>query len=108
MTPAPTTAPHPAAAPVAGSERIGIVDVVRGVAVLGILLMTIPFFYGLVGMHAFLLRRVAPRWLAMGVPLVAIFAFVADAMSYQNVRDRQPFLRRPVPSVAPLRGPAAG
>src|SRR5215217_6808511 len=40
----PTVAPPPAAAPVAESERIEIVDIVRGVALLGILLMNIPFF----------------------------------------------------------------
>lgn len=46
---APPTAYAPPAteyrpAPVAESERIEIVDIIRGVAVLGILLMNIPFF----------------------------------------------------------------
>src|SRR5688500_15711731 len=40
----PVGAPRAAAAPVAESERIEIVDIVRGVALLGILLMNIPFF----------------------------------------------------------------
>jgi uncharacterized protein len=178
LTP-PAVDPRPAAAPVAESERIEIVDVVRGVALLGILLMNIPFFamperftepwradthspnfwvfavntiffegkmralfsavfgagivlftvgkertgrsatglfyrrmfwltvfglvhahlllwlgdilyfYGLVGMLAFLLRRVAPRWLALGVPLVAIVGFVANTMFYQNLREKR-------------------
>ena len=43
-TTAPAVAPTAAAAPVAESERIEIVDVVRGIALLGILLMNIPFF----------------------------------------------------------------
>src|SRR5688572_14686143 len=175
----PAVAPPPAAAPVAESERIEIVDVVRGVALLGILLMNIPFFamperftepwradtgnanfwvyavntilfegkmraffsavfgagivlfttgkekagrsatglfykrmvwltlfglahahlllwmgdilyfYGLIGMIAFLLRRVAPRWLALGVPLVAVIGFVASTLFYQNIRQKR-------------------
>src|SRR5688572_15883493 len=175
----PAVAPPPAAAPVAESERIEIVDVVRGVALLGILLMNIPFFamperfsepwradtgspnfwvyavntilfegkmralfsavfgagivlfavgkeragrpaaglfyrrmiwltifglvhahlllwlgdilyfYGLVGMLAFLLRNVAPRRLALGVPLVAVVGFAANAMFYQGIREKR-------------------
>ena len=175
----PAVAPPPAAAPVAESERIEIVDVVRGVALLGILLMNIPFFampeqftepwradpgspnfwvyavntilfegkmralfsavfgagivlftvgkekggrsatglfyrrmvwltifglahahlllwlgdilyfYGLIGMLAFLLRRVAPRWLALGVPLVAVIGFVGNTLFYQNLREKR-------------------
>ena len=166
-------------APIAESQRIDIIDVVRGVAVLGILLMNIPFFalserftepwradlgspnfwvyavntilfegkmralfsaifgagivlftegkekegrsatglfyrrmvwltlfglvhahlllwfgdilyfYGLVGMLAFLFRKVAPRWLAMGVPIVAIIGFAAGTLFYQNVRAKR-------------------
>jgi uncharacterized protein len=166
-------------APVAESERIDIIDVVRGVAVLGILLMNIPFFalperfnepwradltspnfwvyatntilfegkmralfsavfgaglvlftegkerdgrsatslfyrrmawltlfglihahlilwlgdilyfYGLVGMLAFLLRKKAPRWLALGVPLVAVIGFTANTLFYQNLRSKR-------------------
>ena len=41
---APVVAPTATVAPVAEADRIEIVDVVRGVAVLGILLMNIPFF----------------------------------------------------------------
>ncbi len=175
----PAVAPTPAAAPVAESERIEIIDIVRGVAVLGILLMNIPFFamperflepwradpgnpnfwvyatntilfegkmralfsavfgagivlftvgkeksgrsatglfyrrmvwltlfglahahlvlwvgdilyfYGLVGMLAFLFRRVAPRWLALGVPLVAVAGFVANTVFYQGIREKR-------------------
>jgi uncharacterized protein len=182
MTPsAPTfsAAPQPAVAPIADVERIEVVDVVRGVALLGILLMNVPvfamperfsepwradlhspnfwvnavntilfegkmralfsavfgagivlftegkaragrsatglfyrrmfwltlfglvhahlllwlgdilYFYGLVGMLAFLLRRVAPRWLAMGVPLVAVVGFVANTLFYQSLREKR-------------------
>jgi uncharacterized protein len=175
----PAVAPRAAALPVAESERIEIVDVVRGVALLGILLMNIPYFamperfseswradptnanfwvnavntilfegkmralfsavfgagivlftvgkersgrsatglfyrrmiwltifglvhahlllwlgdilyfYGLVGMLAFLLRKVAPKWLALGVPLVAVVGFVANTLFYQNLREKR-------------------
>lgn len=178
-TASPAVAPSPAAAPVAESERIEIVDIIRGVAVLGILLMNIPFFamperfaetwradtsspnfwvnafntilfegkmralfsaifgagivlftvgkeksgrsatglfyrrmfwltlfglahahlllwmgdilyfYGLIGMLAYLLRRVAPRWLALGVPIVAVIGFVANAIFYQGMREKR-------------------
>ncbi len=174
-----SVAPSLAAAPVSESDRIEIVDIIRGVAVLGILLMNIPFFamperfsepwradpgntnfwvyavntvffegkmralfsaifgagivlftdgkekagrsatglfyrrmfwltlfglahahlllwlgdilyfYGLIGMIAFLLRRVAPRWLALGVPLVAIIGFVANTLFFQNIREKR-------------------
>ena len=166
-------------APVAESQRIEIIDVVRGVAVLGILLMNIPFFalpdrftdawradlgssnfwvyavntilfegkmralfsavfgagivlftegkekagrsatglfyrrmvwltlfglihahlvlwfgdilyfYGLVGMLAFLFRKMRPRWLAMGVPIVAIIGFTAGSLFYHNIRAKR-------------------
>lgn len=167
-------------APVAESQRIEIIDVVRGVAVLGILLMNIPFFalpdrftdawradlgssnfwvyavntilfegkmralfsavfgagivlftegkekagrsatglfyrrmvwltlfglihahlvlwfgdilyfYGLVGMLAFLFRKARPRWLAMGVPIVAIIGFTAGSLFYyHNIRAKR-------------------
>src|SRR5512138_1656202 len=182
--PPPTAYAPPAAeyrpAPIAESERIEIVDIIRGVAVLGILLMNIPYFalpdrfteawradplnanfwvfatntilfegkmralfsavfgagivlftegkekagrsatglfyrrmfwltlfglahahlvlwfgeilyfYGLVGMIAFLFRKVKPRWLAMGVPLVAIIGFTAGSLFYaQNIRAKR-------------------
>lgn len=175
----PAVASPPAAAPVAEAERIEIVDIVRGVALLGILLMNIPFFalperfaeawradpgsanfwvnafntilfegkmralfsaifgagivlftvgkeksgrratglfyrrmfwlalfglahahvllwmgdilypYAVVGVLAFLLRRVAPRWLALGVPIVAVVGFVANTIFYQGFREKR-------------------
>src|SRR5689334_16101232 len=39
-----TASTRPAAAPVFQSERIGLIDSLRGFAILGILLMNIPFF----------------------------------------------------------------
>ena len=49
----------------------------------------ILYFYGLVGMLAFLLRKVAPRWLVVGVPLVAIFGFVSNTVYYRQLRDKR-------------------
>lgn len=181
MTPdaTPTVTPRAAPAPVAESERIEIVDIVRGFALLGILLMNIPFFamperfneswradlgsvnfwvsavnsvffegkmralfsavfgagivlftvgkekagrsatglfyrrmlwltifglahahlllwmgdvlyfYGVIGALAFLLRKIAPRWLALGVPIVAIVGFTANTLFYQNMRAKR-------------------
>jgi uncharacterized protein len=47
------------------------------------------YFYGLLGMLAFLLRRVPPRWLALGVPLVAVVGFAAHVFFYQNMREKR-------------------
>lgn len=49
----------------------------------------ILYFYGLVGMIAYLLRNVAPRWLALGVPLVAVVGFVTSSMFYQGLREKR-------------------
>jgi uncharacterized protein len=40
-------------------------------------------------MLAFLLRKAPPKWLALGVPLVAIVGFVANTLFYQNLRDKR-------------------
>jgi uncharacterized protein len=49
----------------------------------------ILYFYGLVGMLAYLLRKAPPRWLAMGVPLVAAVGFLAGTLMYQGMREKR-------------------
>ncbi|MDT3403159.1 DUF418 domain-containing protein [Mucilaginibacter terrae] len=49
----------------------------------------ILYGYGMVGMLAFLFRNMKPRYLAMGVPLVAIIDFTGSALFYQNVRNQR-------------------
>ncbi|KAA3436903.1 DUF418 domain-containing protein [Rufibacter hautae] len=49
----------------------------------------ILYFYGLIGMLAFLFRKMKPKYMAMGVPLVAIFGFVAGTLFYQNIREKR-------------------
>jgi uncharacterized protein len=49
----------------------------------------ILYFYGLVGMLAFLFRKMRPRWLAMGVPIVAIIGFTAGSLFYHNIRAKR-------------------
>ncbi|SMD45376.1 uncharacterized protein SAMN00777080_4025 [Aquiflexum balticum DSM 16537] len=46
----------------------------------------ILYFYGLIGMLAFLFRKMKPKYLAMGVPIVAIIGFVANTLFMQNIR----------------------
>ncbi|PSK99820.1 DUF418 domain-containing protein [Cecembia rubra] len=46
----------------------------------------ILYFYGLIGMLAFLFRKMKPKYLAMGVPIVAIIGFVASTLFMQNIR----------------------
>lgn len=49
----------------------------------------ILYFYGVIGMLAFLFRKMKPGYLAIGVPLVAILGFVLSTLFYQNVRDKR-------------------
>ncbi|EOZ96989.1 protein of unknown function DUF418 [Indibacter alkaliphilus LW1] len=46
----------------------------------------ILYFYGLIGMLAFLFRKMKPKYLAMGVPIVAVIGFVASTLFMQNIR----------------------
>ena len=48
----------------------------------------ILYFYGVIGMLAFLFRKMKPKYLAMGVPIVAIIGFVANTLFMQNIRDK--------------------
>jgi uncharacterized protein len=176
---APEAAPAPAPAPVAEAQRNRLIDALRGVALLGILLMNIPGFampsyfseafrsdptnvnfwvravvgigfegkmralfgmifgagvvlfvtkkeqagkpvtglfyrrmfwlvlfglvhahlilwegdilylYGLCGMLVYLFRNANPKYLALGVPLVALFDFTAGALFYQHIRSER-------------------
>jgi uncharacterized protein len=47
----------------------------------------ILYYYGLIGMLAFLFRKMKPKYLAMGVPLVAVIGFVANTLFFQNIRN---------------------
>ncbi|TVT38401.1 DUF418 domain-containing protein [Hymenobacter setariae] len=46
----------------------------------------ILYFYGIGGMLAFLFRKLPARYLALGVPLVAIIGFVSDTLFFQHIR----------------------
>lgn len=46
----------------------------------------ILYFYGLIGMLAFLFRKMKPKYLAMGVPIVAVIGFVANTLFMQKIR----------------------
>lgn len=48
----------------------------------------ILYFYGVIGMIAFLFRKMKPKYLAMGVPIVAIIGFVANTLFMQNIRSK--------------------
>ncbi|CAN5444650.1 DUF418 domain-containing protein [soil metagenome] len=47
----------------------------------------ILFLYGVVGMIAFLFRKMKPVYLVMAIPLVAIAEFVLSVQFYQDVRN---------------------
>ena len=49
----------------------------------------ILYLYGFCGMIVYLLRKVKPIYLAMGVPLVAIFDFGAGTLFYQHIRGKR-------------------
>jgi uncharacterized protein len=177
--PAESSPPQPVAAPVTDAERLRLIDALRGVALLGILLMNIPGFamppyfseayrsdpanvnfwvshvigvafegkmralfgmifgagvllfvmkkeqtgkpvtglfyrrmlwlvlfglihahlilwmgdilylYGICGMLVYLLRNVNPKYLVLGVPLVAAFDFTTNTLFYQHIRAQR-------------------
>ena len=49
----------------------------------------ILYFYGVIGMLAYLFRNMKPIYLVMGIPLVAIFDFVTNTMFYQDLRAKR-------------------
>jgi uncharacterized protein len=49
----------------------------------------ILYLYGICGMLVYPLRRIKPAYLALGVPLVAVFDFTAGALFYQHVRAKR-------------------
>lgn len=48
----------------------------------------ILYFYGVIGMIAFLFRKMKPKYLALGVPIVAVIGFVANTLFMQNIRSK--------------------
>ncbi len=49
----------------------------------------ILYFYGIIGMIAFIFRKVKPMYLALGVPLAAVLEFVFSTLFYQEVRQQR-------------------
>lgn len=49
----------------------------------------ILYAYGVIGMIAFLFRKMKPQYLALGIPLVAIIDFVASTIFYQGMRQKR-------------------
>jgi uncharacterized protein len=49
----------------------------------------ILYLYGICGMLVYLLRNVNPRYLVLGVPLVAAFDFGSGALFYQHIREKR-------------------
>lgn len=49
----------------------------------------ILYLYGICGMLLYLFRNVAPKYLILGVPLVAVISFAAGTMFYQEIRAQR-------------------
>jgi len=49
----------------------------------------ILYYYGVIGMIAFLFRKMKPVYLAMAIPLVAIVEFVANTIFFQDIREKR-------------------
>lgn len=49
----------------------------------------ILYLYGICGMIVYLFRNVNPKYLVLGVPLVAVFDFTAGTLFYQHIRDQR-------------------
>lgn len=49
----------------------------------------ILYYYGMIGMIAFLFRNMRPRYLVLGVPIVAIVSFILSATFYHTIRNKR-------------------
>lgn len=49
----------------------------------------ILYLYGVCGMLVYLFRNMKPKYLVLGVPLVAVIGFVAGTLFYQNIRAKR-------------------
>ncbi len=49
----------------------------------------ILYLYGICGMIIYLFRNVNPKYLVMGVPLVAVIGFATNTMFYMNIREKR-------------------
>ena len=49
----------------------------------------ILYYYGVIGMLAFLFRKMKPMYLAMAIPLVAIVEFVVNTIFFQDIRNKR-------------------
>ncbi len=49
----------------------------------------ILYYYGVIGMLAFLFRKMKPMYLVMAIPLVAIIEFVASTKFNQDIREKR-------------------
>jgi len=49
----------------------------------------ILYSYGVIGMIAFLFRKINPKYLVLGVPIVAIIDFTASTIFYQDLRQKR-------------------
>ena len=49
----------------------------------------ILYYYGVIGMLAFLFRKLKPGYLVMAIPLVAIVEFVTNTMFFQDIRTKR-------------------
>ena len=49
----------------------------------------ILYLYGICGMLVYLFRNVNPKYLVLGVPMVAVFDFTAGTLFYQHIRAKR-------------------
>jgi len=49
----------------------------------------ILYYYGIIGMIAFLFRNWRPRYLILGIPLVAVMSFILSTLFYHQMRSKR-------------------